>query len=89
MYYNLNVSSRTKLGTKAFKYAAPSDWTFLQMNLRLDQLVPFRYFKTLFVWFGEILFCVVFHCVLFVICICKLGPPILARTLLQKRFESQ
>ncbi len=49
MYYNLNVpSARTKLSsTKAFKYAAPSDWNFLQMNLRLNQLVPFRYFKRL------------------------------------------
>ncbi len=47
MYYNLNVhSARTNLGTKAFKYAAPSDWNFLQMNSRLNQLVPFRYFKT-------------------------------------------
>ncbi len=47
MYYNLNVpSARTNLGTEAFKYAAPSDWNFLQMNSRLNQLVPFRYFKT-------------------------------------------
>ncbi len=48
MYYNLNVpSSRTNLGTKAFKYAAPSDWNFLQMKWRLNQLVPIRYYKTL------------------------------------------
>ncbi len=48
MYYNLNVpSARTHLGTKAFKYAALSDWNFLQMKLRLNQLVPTRYFKTL------------------------------------------
>ncbi len=66
MYYNLNVpSARTNLGTKAFKYAAPSDWNFLQMNLRLNQLVPFRYLKTLLCGLEKDLeICKCFECVL-------------------------
>ncbi len=50
MYYNFNVpSARTNLGSKAYKYAAPSDWNILQMKLRLKKLVPIRYFKTFYV----------------------------------------
>ncbi len=89
-FYNLYVpSAQTNLGKTAFDYA-PSDWNSLQMN----QLVFLSKFITLlraiendlmickcFQCYIVLLWCTVFCCT----CICITGPPILARTLLEKR----